>query len=56
VRWGIAKQTLESYFSFEGGYFNYLKGITIEARDDYFPLPQDQIDRSKGALKQSPGY
>ena len=56
VRWGIAKQTLESYFAFEGGYFNYLKGITIEARDDYFPLPQDQIDRSKGTLKQSPGY
>lgn len=56
VRWGIAKQTLESYFAFEGGYFNYLKGITIEARDDYFPLPQDQIDRSKGMLKQSPGY
>ncbi|QNR83389.1 RagB/SusD family nutrient uptake outer membrane protein [Pedobacter riviphilus] len=56
VRWGIAKQTLESYFSFEGGYFNYLKGITIETRDDYFPLPQDQIDRSNGTLKQSPGY
>jgi hypothetical protein len=56
VRWGIAKQTLESYFNFEGGYFNYLKGITIETRDDHFPLPQDQIDRSKGILKQSPGY
>lgn len=56
VRWGIAKQTLESYFSFEGGYFNYLRGITIEGRDDYFPLPQDQIDRSQGVLKQSPGY
>lgn len=56
VRWGIAKQALESYFSFEGGYFNYLKGITIETRDDYFPLPQDQIDRSNGTLKQSPGY
>jgi starch-binding outer membrane protein, SusD/RagB family len=56
VRWGVAKQTLESYFSFEGGYFNYLKGISIETRDDYFPLPQDQIDRSNGTLKQSPGY
>lgn len=56
VRWGIAKQTLESYFAFEGGYFNYLKGLTFETRDDYFPLPQDQIDRSKGTLKQSPGY
>ncbi|MEH3112943.1 RagB/SusD family nutrient uptake outer membrane protein [Pedobacter terrae] len=56
VRWGIVKQTLESYFAFEGGYFNYLKGITIEARDEYFPLPQDQIDRSKGTLKQNTGY
>ena len=56
VRWGIEKQTLESYFSFEGGYFNYLKGITIETRDTHFPLPQDQIDRSQGVLKQSTGY
>jgi hypothetical protein len=56
VRWGIAKQTLESYFNFEGGYFNYLRGIVIEGRDDYFPIPQDQIDRSQGVLKQSPGY
>ena len=56
VRWGIAKQTLESYFGFEGTYLNYLKGITIETRDDHFPLPQDQIDRSKGVLKQSTGY
>ncbi|MFW0716180.1 RagB/SusD family nutrient uptake outer membrane protein [Pedobacter sp. N23S346] len=56
VRWGIVKQTLESYFAFEGGFFDYLRGINIEARDEYFPLPQDQIDRSKGTLKQSPGY
>lgn len=56
VRWGIAKQTLESYFGFEGGYFSYLRGITIETRDDHFPLPQDQIDRSQGILTQSPGY
>ncbi|SDM56038.1 RagB/SusD family nutrient uptake outer membrane protein [Pedobacter antarcticus] len=56
VRWGIAKETLESYFGFEGGYFNYLKGLTIEARDTYFPIPQQQIDRSGGVLKQSTGY
>ncbi len=56
VRWGQAKQTLESYFNFEGNFFNYLKGIVIEPRDDYFPLPQDQIDRSQGVLKQSPNY
>ncbi|MBB6501269.1 RagB/SusD family nutrient uptake outer membrane protein [Pedobacter cryoconitis] len=56
VRWGTAKQTLESYFGFEGGFFGYLSGITINPRDSYFPLPQDQIDRSQGALKQNTGY
>ncbi|KLT66397.1 RagB/SusD family nutrient uptake outer membrane protein [Pedobacter sp. BMA] len=56
VRWGVAKQTLESYFGFEGNYFDYLKGLVIETRDEHFPLPQDQIDRSNGTLKQSPGY
>jgi len=56
VRWGIVKQTLESYFTFEGSYFDYLKGITIEPRDEYFPIPQDQIDRSNGTLKQPTGY
>jgi hypothetical protein len=56
ARWGTIKPALEGYFAFEGGYFQYLKGITIEPRDSYFPLPQDQIDRSQGVLKQSPGY
>ena len=56
VRWGIAKTTLESYFAFEGTYFDYLKGISLKPRDEYFPLPQDQIDRSQGKLVQSPGY
>jgi hypothetical protein len=56
ARWGTIKTKLESYFAFEGGYFQYLKGLTIETRDSYFPLPQDQIDRSQGVLKQSPEY
>lgn len=56
VRWGIAKQTLESYFNFEGQKFAYLRGLTYETRDDYFPIPQEQIDRSQGTLKQNQGY
>ncbi|WP_316840500.1 RagB/SusD family nutrient uptake outer membrane protein [Pedobacter gandavensis] len=56
VRWGIVKQRLNDYFSFEGGFFNYLQGIVMEDRDAYFPIPQTQIDRSKGILKQNPGY
>lgn len=56
VRWGIAKQRMNEYFSFEGGFFNYLQGIVMEDRDEYYPIPQTQIDRSKGILKQNTGY
>ena len=50
---GDSEANTRELFYFEGGYFDYLKGLTIEPRDEYFPLPQDQIDRSKGTLKQS---
>lgn len=56
VRWGIAKRTLDSYFQFEGDYFPYLKPVVMEDRDEYFPIPQNQIDRSQGILKQNSGY
>ncbi|MCX2451129.1 RagB/SusD family nutrient uptake outer membrane protein [Pedobacter sp. PLR] len=56
VRWGIAKQTMNNYFAFEGDYFSYLKPVVMEDKDEYFPIPQSQIDRSKGILKQNPGY
>lgn len=56
VRWGILKQTLESYSAFEGQYLAPSRGITIGEEDNYFPIPQEQLDRSNGVLKQNPGY
>jgi hypothetical protein len=56
VRWGALKSTLEPYFAFEGNYTKYLNGVTITPEDEYFPIPQDQLDRSNGVLKQNPGY
>ncbi|MDB5020492.1 MAG: hypothetical protein JWQ28_1619 [Pedobacter sp.] len=56
VRWGALKSTLEPYFAFEGAYTKYLNGVTITPEDEYFPIPQDQLDRSNGVLKQNPGY
>jgi hypothetical protein len=56
VRWGILKPTLESYYAFESTFFPYLRGITIQPNDEYFPIPQEQIDRSNGVLKQNEGY
>lgn len=56
VRWGIAKETLEAYSTFEGSIISAYGGLTFEDRDTYFPIPQDQIDRSGGALVQNSGY
>ena len=56
VRWGILKPTLESYSAFEGQYLAPSRGITIGEEDAYFPIPQEQLDRSNGVLKQNPGY
>jgi hypothetical protein len=54
VRWGIAKETIESYSGFEGNYLINNKGITFDAdKDTYYPIPQSQIDRSNGALTQN---
>lgn len=52
VRWGVAKQVLESYSTFEGGLLSSYKGLVFDAKDAYFPIPQQQIDRSQGALTQ----
>lgn len=46
VRWGIASQVLHA-----AGKTNY-----TEPRDKLLPIPQAQIDLSKGVLKQNPGY
>jgi tetratricopeptide (TPR) repeat protein len=56
VRWGILKQTIESYSAFESQFLPNYRGITIGEEDNYFPIPQEQLDRSNGILKQNPGY
>jgi hypothetical protein len=32
------------------------KGLNYKPQNDYFPIPQSQIDRSGGALTQNQGY
>lgn len=46
VRWGIAQQVLHAH-----GKTNF-----NESRDVLLPIPQTQIDLSKGLLTQNPGY
>lgn len=52
VRWGIAKNTLEAYSAFEGKYLPAYKNISFGPNNEYWPIPQVEIDRSDGALKQ----
>jgi len=56
VRWGIAAETLNSYLSKESLKRTYLNGATFEkGKDEYFPIPQTQIDiEGSDVLKQNP--
>ncbi|RXF70559.1 RagB/SusD family nutrient uptake outer membrane protein [Arcticibacter tournemirensis] len=58
VRWGIAEQVLnEEYFSKEKSLRTYLQNAKfVKGRDEYFPIPQNQINFSGGLYQQNPGY
>ncbi len=53
VRWGIAKEVLERYSAFEGSLISSYSGLQFTEKNNHFPIPQDQIDRSSGALVQN---
>ncbi|WP_157278274.1 RagB/SusD family nutrient uptake outer membrane protein [Olivibacter sitiensis] len=56
VRWGIAQQVINSYSSFEGTYLSISRAIDFQPHNEYYPIPQDEIDRSGGFLTQNSGY
>lgn len=53
VRWGVAKNTIESYSEFEGTYLPTYKNLNFGPNNEFWPIPQVEIDRSNGALKQN---
>lgn len=53
VRWGIAKTAIESYSQFEGKHVPAYKDLTFNTNNEYWPIPQVEIDRSNNALKQN---
>lgn len=61
IRWGIADVELTAYFKYQNTVTSDLRnGKYIKGRNDYFPIPQRQIDLSSSGgspvLKQNPGY
>ncbi len=57
VRYGTAASVLNTYLSVEKTKRPYLGNAVFTAgKNEYFPIPLQQIDREKGALVQNPGY
>jgi starch-binding outer membrane protein, SusD/RagB family len=59
VRWGIAGEVMNSYFERESqrsGRSWLEQAAFVAGRDEYLPIPQPQINWSKGIYVQNPGY
>jgi starch-binding outer membrane protein, SusD/RagB family len=57
VRWGIAEDVLNNYMDIESERFSYLGvGTFIPNQSEYLPIPEQQIDFSRGLYVQNPGY
>jgi hypothetical protein len=57
VRWGIAAQTLNNYFSIEKIRHPYMSSAQFtKGVHEYFPVPQEQIVFTNGLYTQNNGY
>ena len=57
VRWGIAAEEINTYFEVEKTRRTYLSNARFtKNRDEYFPVPQQQISYVKGLYKQNYGW
>ncbi|WP_186756938.1 RagB/SusD family nutrient uptake outer membrane protein [Echinicola salinicaeni] len=57
VRWGEAAQVLNAYLDEEKTKRDFLSSAEFTAgRDEYYPIPQREIDFTGGLYKQNPGY
>lgn len=57
VRWGIAAETLNAYLDKEKTRRSFLASAEFtKGRDEYYPIPQREIDFTKGVYEQNPGY
>ncbi len=60
VRWGVAAAEVNAYLSYESAGSKLggaLGGASFRAGiDEYYPIPQVQIDQTNGVLTQNPGF
>lgn len=53
VRWGVAVDVLNEYVTYEKKWRTYLIGVSVGTEDQYYPIPQRQIDLMNGNLSQN---
>jgi hypothetical protein len=57
VRWGVAAETLNAYFAIEKNRHTFLTNAQFtKGRNEYFPIPEQEIQFTNGAYTQNPGY
>jgi len=60
VRWGIVKPVIDAFIAKDIQFRSLLGGakpaVFTVGRNEYWPIPQTQIDLQKGILKQNTGY
>jgi hypothetical protein len=57
VRWGIAAETMNAYFAEEKTKSAHLAAANFtKGRDEYFPIPLNQMNFSQGVYKQNTGW
>ena len=56
-RWGADNEVLNDFIQKDSQFRTYMQGAVYDPeRNDYWPLPQDEIDIQKGTLIQDPSY
>ncbi|GGF25491.1 RagB/SusD family nutrient uptake outer membrane protein [Echinicola rosea] len=57
VRWGIAAEVMNAHFEKERERRSWLDvAFFTTGRDEYLPIPQNQINWAQGVYQQNPGY
>jgi starch-binding outer membrane protein, SusD/RagB family len=56
IRWGIVAETMDNYFQTEWLVTPYLEGTTYKAGQEYYPIPQGEIDKAPTIYTQNDGY
>ena len=57
VRWGIAEETMNKFFSLEKSHIPFYANVHFtKGKDEYYPIPLTQYNLTGGNYVQNPGY